>query len=244
MDMEVYMSYKTTLIVLLATTLAATANPRTIFDPDDFNILEDFTIGPSISTVGPSLEFSAHYNDYVDVRLFGSYMKLGKDIHTKIIDYNTTLNLHTAGVIIDTFPLDNGFKVSSGLLYNDNKIKFKAVAGKDLTLFGRTYTKEQVGEVRGKVDFMKASPYIGLGWDSKRQAYPKTSKWRFKIDGGVLFQGPPRADLTFSGALATVDSNTSRQLQRDLRKNVEDLVDKPWVEYYPFINLAFGYMPF
>lgn len=201
------------------------------------------SVGLSLSTLGPSIEYSYHLDESHAIRVIGSYFQRDKSVVTDLIDndidFKAHLKLNTVGLISDHYIRQSSFRLSSGLFYNRNRVHLKATPVNNVVLFGETYTPSELGDIIGTLHFMRLSPYLGVGMDKPFKQLGK--RWGYSVDLGVVFQGPPQAKIWFNGSLADLNNQTSDQFVRDLEKNIELELDYNFVKYYPFAKFAINY---
>jgi hypothetical protein len=102
------------------------------------------------------------------------------------------INLSSFQILGDWYPSDGGFRLSGGVVLNDNKI---TINGTNATVGSTT-----VATVNSEIKLSKSpSPYLGLGYSTR----PKDAKgFGFNFDLGVMFQDP-EVTLTAPGASAS-----------------------------------------
>lgn len=101
------------------------------------------------------------------------------------------LGLSSVQLVGDWYPTDSGFRVSGGVVFNNNKI---TVNGTGATV--GTATNQTVNAEIKMSDSL--SPYVGVGYSTR----PKdASGFGFNFDLGVMFQNP-KVTITASGASA------------------------------------------
>ena len=71
---------------------------------------------------------------------------------TSNVDYKSNLKLNTVDVLADWFPFDNGFRLTTGLVFNANKIiaSGRPNSSGNFTVNGITYSSANVGQLDGK----------------------------------------------------------------------------------------------
>lgn len=170
-------------------------------------------IGYAVS-VSEDWAVRGQYNSYQrsfsgDVGDFGSSARLTADI-----------NLSTFQALGDWYPTDSGFRVTGGLVVNNNKITLSGT--------GATVGSSTNQTVNSEIKMSDGiSPYLGIGYATK----PKYAKgFGFNLDVGVMFQNP-KASLTASGAS---QSDIDAQLVK-----VQDAMDK--LKYMPVFGLGVSY---
>ena len=89
------------------------------------------------------------------------------------------------------------------------------------------YTPEEIGTLKGNLDYDDVAPYVGLGYG---RAFGKEAQWVFSFDIGVLFQ-------TFDVSLS-VDGLLSQdpEFQSDLKQEEDDVDDElDIIKVYPVL---------
>jgi len=154
-----------------------------------------------LGSTGLGAHISVPIQPNLNARFGLNYLNYSYSSSTTDVDYDYKLKLNTFDALLDYFPMDGGFRVSTGIVYNGNKIDVvgKPTATGTYTLNGNTYTAANAGTINGNIDFRKVAPYLGIGWGNAN----KEKGWGFSGDLGVLFQGSPNTTLTNSGCTAT-----------------------------------------
>lgn len=194
-----------------------------------------FSAGVGVSTLGFGGNVGYKINNYFKVRAVVNYFQLTKKFGDSEVDYKGTLRMFSIGALADWHFLQNGFRVTGGLLYNGNNVKIKATPSGSHSYNGVTYTPQQIGEVKGTVSFRPISPYLGIGFDSGHES---CSGFIFNADIGVLFQGSARGKInSISGQL----SNNSAALDNVKEDVMKQINKKSWIKTYPVISLGVSY---
>jgi hypothetical protein len=117
---------------------------------------------------------------------------------TTYVNYDLSASLRTFDVLLDWHPAQNGFTLTAGTIYNDNRIDGVGTLNRSATFGfeGRTYSTAQIGRLIGRIDFPKVAPYLGIGWNP---AHERDRGWHFSSDLGVMYQGSPRTTLGIGG---------------------------------------------
>lgn len=167
------------------------------------SVSEDWAVRGQYNTMKQS--FSGDVGD------FGS----GSSLEVKI-DFNS---LQLVG---DWYPMGEGFRVSGGAVFNNNKI---TVAGQ-----GKVDNNAALSTVNAEIKMSDGvSPYLGIGYSTK----PKVAKGLgFNFDLGVMFQNP-KATLSATGGGVTPAQVANEQAQ------MQDAVDK--LKYMPVLALGISY---
>jgi hypothetical protein len=108
-------------------------------------------------TVGIASRFGARLQVYGGV--------LSHTINKTNIVYDGKLKFSNTQAMADFHPLGGSWRLSVGLVYDDNKVELNArPSSGTYTINGHTYPASSVGSLQGSMTFSHASPYIGTGW--------------------------------------------------------------------------------
>lgn len=188
-------------------------------------------------TTGAGVHVSIPLLRTLNARFGVNYFEHNTTGSTSNVDYKYKLKLNTFDALADWHPMDNGFRVTGGVLWNGNKVDATAKARNgEYEVNGHLYNASQAGELKGKVDFRDFAPYLGVGWGSA----PSSKGWSFSGDLGVIFQGSARASL--KNRNCTLGVGLCAQLAEDIEVEREELRDEVKdYRYYPVIRLGAGY---
>ena len=134
-------------------------------------------------TLGAGVEIKRKFNDHFNARLVINQYEFSYDETEDGTEYTGELDWSTYGVIADWHPAGNGFRLSVGLLANDNELRSSSV-GESFT-YG-TNDIEYAGNANLKVAFDSLAPYASIGWSSQK---PRGLSVNFEL--GAMFQGTP-----------------------------------------------------
>ncbi len=154
----------------------------------------------SIGTNGLGFHLNTPLGERLQARLGMNLGQFSTDGVASQFRYDADVKGRTVDALLDYFPAGRGFRISAGLIYNDNKVDIVGrpdIAG-SFNLNGVTYTAAQIVGVNGQIKFKQIVPYLGIGWGSGTQN-PKG--WSFAADVGVMFQGTPTTSLNLSNCL-------------------------------------------
>ena len=134
------------------------------------------------------------------------------------------LSLNSVQVLGDWYPGAGSWRLSGGLVFNDNKVTLKATNATVGTVTGASASAEV--KLSNSV-----SPYLGVGFSTR----PKNAKgFGFNFDLGVMFQDPT-VTLT-----ATLPGSTVPQGDIDAqKKKMQDAVDQ--LKNMPVLGLGVSY---
>ena len=123
-------------------------------------------------------------------------------------------------VLADWYPSERGFRLTGGLVLNNNKI----------TIAGNGAVNGVQATVNGEIKMSDGiSPYLGLGYSTR----PKDAKgFGVNFDLGVMFQ-EPKVSLTATGnGVTQADIDAQKALMQDAVKDLKN---------YPVVGLGISY---
>lgn len=173
-----------------------------------------------VSTNGYGIELGYRFNDYLAVRggiNRGSYDYSGTDAGT---NYNYTLDFDNNPVLLDWHPLGGVFRLTAGVVNNNNQLTGRAS--------GALVDGVPAATVTTDITFKKTSPYVGFGWGGLPA---KKSGLGFSFDLGVLMHGSPTARITAPGVPEANRAAEEAALNADLKD----------FKYWPVISFGIGY---
>ncbi len=187
----------------------------------------DTTVAAKISTLGFGIDAAYPVTESIDARIGINTFSYNLNKTSGQTTYSGKLNLSSLSALADWHPWASSFRVSGGLMYNNNKFSMTAVptAG-GVTIGNTTYTGVSASTT---VDFAKVVPYLGIGWGSA----PKDTGLSFASDLGIMFQGTPRANVTTTGA--AVNPADIAKANADLNASLNSF------KMYPVVSIGIGY---
>ncbi|RLJ18041.1 hypothetical protein DJ030_12535 [bacterium endosymbiont of Escarpia laminata] len=191
---------------------------------------EGFALTGKAGSLGLGLEGTLGMTESLNARLGFNGFNYDYSYTLDDTDYDLTLDLQTISLLADWHPFDSGFRVSAGLMSNNNELTGRALpVGGSLNIGGTDY---DVG-LDAIIGFNSTAPYLGIGWGN---AISADKGWGFNLDVGVLFQGSPEVSLTPFGADAgIVDAD---DLAAEVQRVESDLEN---FKYYPVVSLGVSY---
>lgn len=194
----------------------------------------DFGVSAQLGTTGVGLHLSTAIAENVNARVGVNFLNYNRSASTSGVNYDASLRLQTVDLLADWFPSGGNFRVSAGLVVNNNKVDAtgKPAAGSTYTLNGNTYT---LGSLAGDVTFNKTAPYLGLGWGNTVR---KDKGWSFVGDLGVIFAGTPRSNLQANGCTGAACATLANDLATENAKLQDDLKA---LKLFPVLRLGVGY---
>jgi hypothetical protein len=192
---------------------------------------EGHAVAAKAGALGLGVEYTYALNDRVAFRagLHGS--ELGFDGEESGIDYEFDLVWDSLSLGVDFHPLRSAFRLSAGVLSNDNRIEAFSRPNGNTTIGDTSYSPAQVGTLTGVVAFDDTAPFAGLGWDWSRDE----RVFGMSLDLGIVSQGSPTVNLTGSGTLfgdPAFESDIVAE-ERELTAELEDL------DLVPYLTVGF-----
>ncbi len=180
-------------------------------------------------TLGAGAGLDIGLGDNVRARVGFNRYSTGEEWTEGDLDYDADLELDSVHALLDWHPFGGVFRVTGGLLSNDNRIK----GGANVEQFDQVGDGTAVndGRIGAEVSFDDTAPYLGIGWSSR----PANRGFSFSLDVGVMGQGSPDVALTEEEPIAGV---TQDDLDQEARE-VED--DLSGYDTYPVLQLGMLY---
>ena len=147
----------------------------------------------------------------------------------------------TGFLLADWHPYANGFRLSGGLAFGDQRLQGSGqfnvrASGSGFNGTGARYSMAPVGSLETRARYARATPYVGVGWGLTPSA---GSRLYFSADLGVMYQRPSASlNAQCSSALS---ASTCAHLQGDLRaEEIEYREATDDFRFYPVISVGFG----
>lgn len=200
---------------------------------------DNFAIGVQAGTSGVGLGVTYNLTETLNVRGNYNYLTYSRDETVDDINYDLDLKLSNVELLLDWHPFGGGFRLSSGLISNGNKLTGTGTARGDRTVeFGdQVFNASEIGRVDAEVDFRSVAPYLGLGWGNLFNG----GRLSLTADAGVLFQGSPSASVQATPA-AGVDPIVATRLQAAVTAEEASLEDElKAFKHYPIVRVGLAY---
>lgn len=181
------------------------------------------TVYTQLGTNGLGLGYAASVSDDWAVR--GQYNTMKQSFSGDVGDFGSgssldvKIDFNSLQLVGDWYPMGEGFRVSGGVVFNNNKITVNGTGNVDGTN----------GTVNAEIKMSDGvAPYLGIGYSTK----PKVAKGLgFNFDLGVMVQNPKATLTATGGPTPTQIANEQAQMQ--------DAVDK--LKYMPVLALGISY---
>ena len=189
-------------------------------------------------TYGLGVEFEYGLSSRFGARLQLDGGTITHSLNKTSVDYDGRFRFENALALADWHPFASSWRMSAGLVYNDNRIDLTAKpTNGSFTINGNTYPVASVGSIRGTLDFNRAAPYLGTGWGIS----PRGRGFFGSLDLGVIWQ-PQHVSLTGVCGAPTQGTAACSQLQTDVSAEQAKLQDQTRaLRWWPLLQLGFGW---
>jgi hypothetical protein len=198
-------------------------------------------ITPEVSTLGVGASITKSITPNFNARVGINGLGVGADITETDVTYKADLNLSNISTVIDYHPFQNsGFRLTGGLVFQDNNIKGQGTpTNNSITIGNDTYTSNDLQSVDAKVSFPNSvAPYVGIGWGN---AVKPGRRWGFSFNLGVMFTGSPEIDITPTYG-PSITPAVQNEIDTSIQQEVRDLEDDlEWLNIYPVLSLGISY---
>jgi hypothetical protein len=191
-------------------------------------------VGAKVGTLGFGVDVTYPVNSFLTVGVGINKYSFSKNLSASSIDYKADLNWQTAGLFANIHPFAGSFHITGALMQNNNELKMTAKpdSSNNYTINGQTYSAATLGTLDATVDFKKIAPYAGIGWGSSA-----STGLGFTFDIGVMMQGKPKVDLSYTGS-APSDPNFQSNLKQEESNAENDIKD---FTIYPVISAGIDF---
>jgi hypothetical protein len=219
---------------LACTVLALAGLPLAAQADDSTHVGVAATAGLS----GLGADLGVNINDYLGVRATAAGYSINRDGNFGTsVDWNGSLRLFQAGLLLDGYPFAGVFHVTAGVVHDGNRATAngRPQAGATYTFNGNTYSASEVGSASMSVDWGKTVPYLGLGWGN----LSGSAGLHFTSDFGVILSGSPTAAVNVS---CTASTSICTQMATDVAAEQTKLQnDVHKISAWPVIRFGIGY---
>jgi len=197
-----------------------------------------WAVTPEIGTLGLGASVTYGITPQLNGRLGLNAFSLGIDVEDTEATYDSDVNLLNISAAADYYPFQNaGFKVSAGLIFNDNNISGTATPnGGTIDIGDDTFAASELGSVDADVEFPnEIAPYIGIGWGNPVRP---GSRWNFNVNLGVMFPGSPEVDVSANDVAPAVQNQVEQAIAQE-EDDLEDELDN--FNIYPVLTVGVSY---
>jgi hypothetical protein len=232
------------MLLLCSTTFAFTAEETIVEDtnvtkPKKVEIVESqrvYNTGIKLGTLGLGFDVSTPINDALSLRFNLNGASYSDSLEDADNEYDGTLDLLTAGLLLDYYPFENNFRLTTGVYYNGNGFNGKVTPTTEATVSidGVEYTLEDINYVNTDVSFDNVAPYVGCGWGTNAH----DEGFGFIFDVGVMYHGEANVDLTADIKNELIADVINEGLKAEEINAEDDLSD---FQFYPVIMMGVNY---
>lgn len=190
-------------------------------------------VSAGVGTLGAGLTMTFGVTERFNARVgFGNF---SDDVEFDEGDFQYEGDATLGGTygLVDFHPTGGGFRVSAGLVLNNNELTGDAAATGPVEIGGTLYPAAAVGTLSASTEVDDVAPYLGIGWGNGASG---ERGFMFSVDLGVMFQG----DVAFN-----LESSTGLVDQDDLDREAEALADEVNeavnTDAFPVIAVGVGY---
>lgn len=162
----------------------------------------------------------------------GTYTK-----NNSAIPYNGTLRLQTIPVLLDYFPFHGVFRLTGGVMVNQNDFNLVANGGNGTyKIDGYQYTASGDSTFTEQVKWRRFAPYLGIGWGSKAARHTGFS---MGFDLGVLYTDSPAVTMSASGYVPAAGAPTLQTAVAAEQAKANQSASS--LRFWPMIGIRVGY---
>ncbi len=199
-----------------------------------------FGLEVNIGTLGYGAGVGLALNESLTARAFAAGASYSRNFESSGVEYNGRLQLRNAPVLLDWHPGGSVFRLSLGVMLNDDKLTVDAKPSTTATYTfnGVTYSAASVGAATGVIKFNRAAPYVGFGFG---RPLARDKGFNFAMDFGAAYLGKAKATLNVTCG-AAVPVAQCAQLQSDANAEAAQLSDDmKSYRWYPVIQAHLTY---
>jgi hypothetical protein len=189
-----------------------------------------------VGTLGIGLDVAKSFTPQIDGRLGFNFGSIGYNRTDSGISYDSTLNLSSIQLFGDYYPFGSGFRVTGGLLAQNNRfsVTSKPSSGGTYTIDNQSFSANDVGNLTGEFKYANSiAPYLGIGFGK-----PSNEGFGFNADLGVMFTGAPKVTLNASNQTFNNNPITRAQIDNQVRQTENDLKG---FNVYPVLSVGVSY---
>lgn len=177
--------------------------------------------GLKIGTTGIGGDVAMSVFPLVDARIGWAGGSLSRSYSTSGASYDGKMKLNNLNALLDFHPLGPTFRLTGGVILNDNKYDATGTPSNGLA-----------GSYSASVKGNSAAPYLGVGWG---RVAGMGINWY--ADLGAMFMGSPKATITANcaapGAGCTALQNQAAAEQSALQDKINSF------KVYPVLSIGF-----
>lgn len=190
-------------------------------------------VNPRVGTLGIGVDLGLRYNNSLGFRISNNYLAGKSDDTLGGINYDFDANFYNAGLILDYYPFQEGFRLSAGAFYSANEVDLKSRGNGPINIGLQTYTQSEYGRLEGSVETPTFAPYVGIGYNKKLG-----QSWGLNVDAGALIYTSQDVTLKSVGGTLSNDPVLNANISREIRDIENDTSD---TYIYPVLMVGASY---
>ena len=192
-------------------------------------LAQNHAISAKAGALGLGLEYTYSFSDRLAFRL-GPYGSTASTDWTEAgLEYEVEIEWDSISLALDFHPFTGAFRLTAGVLQNDNVVSAQSRATQPVMIGDDFYTPAEIGTLRAGIGFDNdVAPFLSLGWD-----WSRTRRFGIALDFGVVSQGTAMVNLTADGTLTgnpIFEADLARE-EAELEDALNDLEVLPFVTF-------------
>lgn len=186
-------------------------------------------VTPKIGTLGYGVDVSVSVATQLNVRAGFQTMTYNWAVEMDRARLDGNVELKTIPILLDYYPGGGTFRISGGVMINDNKVVLSVDPNEPVELEG---TKYRIDRLDGEIGFDQLAWYVGIGCGNAAAG----GRVQFACDVGFMYHGAPQ---TTARAEANLPGPLKAQLDRDLEtERVQFEEDISSLVLYPVVMVG------
>ncbi len=196
-------------------------------------VLAGVGISAKVGTLGWGADLTVGIIDQLNVRV--GYNAYSDDADYDDDDDNSYLaefSLQTIPVMLDWHPFSGNFRISAGVVLNDNEVTASVTPGEEFEFNGVDY---EVEDLFGALTFDDMATYVGIGFGN---AANSGGRFNLTLDVGAMYHGTPELTATATASNAALQTELNNNLAIEVADANEDIESFKW---YPVVSIGLSF---
>jgi hypothetical protein len=187
-----------------------------------------------VGTEGLGIGYTHHISKTLNIRGEINHFSTSYSTTSGNNNYAGMLTMGGVSVLGDLFPTSSAFRLTGGLVLNNEKLTATATPSSGTYSFnGYTYVVNDGDSISGKIKLGEVSPYFGIGYG---HASVNKSGFSFFADAGIIFHRPKVERLSANGNVANLISDDALEAERH---TLQGYANK--LRHYPVLKVGVSY---
>ena len=156
------------------------------------------------------------FSDHFGVRTGYDWFTFSRAESLSDVTYDVKLKMQSEPFLVDLYPWKNhSFRLSAGILFNQNSLRASLTPMDEITLGGQTYpdpVAAGVGSLNLKVKQRSVCPMVTLG--GNLFYFDSAHQWAFSSELGAFFAGKPDVQLSTTSSDQAIIQNVEAEKQK------------------------------